>query len=1027
MAASLADGPEVDTTDRVPHDVGAAGRPGGRLLRRALARVRRSSAAAGERSGAPVPDRVSRLLDALPEAAYVFDPVLGPGGRPVDLLVRVVNRAAEAAEGRSAASLSGRRVVEAYPTVARAGLMPVYLDVLRTGEPWSGLLPGEDGTRVFDVTAQCWDGGLLVTCVDCRDRLAGQRDLEASQALLDRTFQASPVGLALVGLDGRWLRVNDELCAIVARTREDLLAGAWREITHPDDLERSSAELGRLLRGELAVLEFDKRYVRPDGTAVPVALRSAVVRAADGSPLHLVTSFIDRTDQLARESEVMGLLADLARARDALADREAFTGALLDSLAEGIVGVDAEGTVRVLNRTLIDWHDPDRRPSEGMSFAAYAACSRRTELDGSVLQRGATALERALVDHEPHDKEWVLRGAGTSRRLFTTARPVLDADGEVVGALAVMRDVTHERALEAAEAAARKDLAVTARRLQATFAQGPVGMFVLDADDRVVEANDAFARFLGRPLREVVGGLGSLQLAEEHQEPFRASSRRVLEDPARTERQELRFARGDGTQVWAAVRQVAVETGDGTPLVLVHAEDVTSRKAAQEQLLRQATFDGLTGLVNRRVFLERLAAALQRSEQSEQSDQSVAVLFCDLDGFKHINDTFGHALGDLLLEQVAGRLRGVLRDSDTAGRFGGDEFLVLAEHLPTGPACATELAGRIIAELARPYVVDGQPLTVSASVGVALAGPRDAPEQVLRASDSAMYEAKQHGKNRWELYDDGLREVLDRRAVAEQALRAALDRCDGVAVHYQPVVDMGDGSLRGVEALARLTLPDGSLLMPGDFIGAAEDTGLITALGTRVLERACADVATWQREHGRRLVLAVNVSARQAARADLVSTVLGVLAATGLPAGDLCLELTETVLLQADRATVGHLVRLREAGVAISLDDFGTGYASLRYLATLPISGVKIDRSFTAGLGEDPAAEAIVAAVIGLAEDLHLECVVEGVETTAQRDLLDGHRGLLAQGYLFARPAADLPDPQRPRIPRQPGRRVPAA
>jgi diguanylate cyclase (GGDEF)-like protein/PAS domain S-box-containing protein len=466
---------------------------------------------------------------------------------------------------------------------------------------------------------------------------------------------------------------------------------------------------------------------------------------------------------------------------------------------------------------------------------------------------------------------------------------------------------------------------------------------------------------------------------------------------------------------------------------LAIARDITDSVHAEDRLARAALHDPLTGLPNRVLLADRLASALHRADPS---NTEVAVLFCDLDGFKHVNEISGHAAGDEVLLTTATRLSAELRPQDTIARVGGDEFVIILEpairNVPSGLTAPADLpdtrvealtvAGQIKRALAQPIEFGEHEHVLTASIGITFARQGDGAEETLRDADSAMCRAKALGKDRCEIFNAHLRAEAVERGRVEKLLRRALalkvasadreqrsdddpqrGRTDLLWVAYQPIMDLQTQRIEGVEALARLTDRDGRGVSPEDFIPIAEETGLIGPLGSFVLEQACRDLATWQRTLEAPLGVSVNLSARQAGLTDLVEQVESSLLAWQIPPAQLTLELTETALLEAGPSTMSALHALRALGVHISIDDFGTGYASLRYLTQLPVTGVKVDRSFTAGLPDDPTSKAIVQSVAGLARELSLSCVVEGIETVEQLQALPS--GVQGQGYLLGRPA----------------------
>jgi predicted signal transduction protein with EAL and GGDEF domain len=439
---------------------------------------------------------------------------------------------------------------------------------------------------------------------------------------------------------------------------------------------------------------------------------------------------------------------------------------------------------------------------------------------------------------------------------------------------------------------------------------------------------------------------------------------------------------------------------------------VVERIRAQEQIAHQATHDALTGLANRLLFRDRLELALARAERR---GSFAALLFLDLDRFKDVNDTLGHGAGDQLLRSVSDRLQGALRANDTLARFGdevftlarfgGDEFVVLCEDLASEDG-AVRIAERVQQALISPFVLEHREHVVTASIGIVLASgvDRDA-EGLLRDADIAMYRAKERGPGNWEIFDEELRKRALERVATERALRHALETGE-LRLHYQPIVTLDGGILQAVEALVRWQHPERGLLPPGEFIPIAEESALILRIGAWTLREACEQAYRWRARFGDRapLPVSVNVSARQLAQAELPEIVRQVLADTGLSAGDLAIEVTETALIEDASVPAASLRELKSLGVKILLDDFGTGYSSLSHLQRFPIDALKIDRSFVMRLGGEDN-RAIVRAIAAMASALGLEVVAEGVETAEQAAEAQALGCGWAQGYYFARPA----------------------
>jgi diguanylate cyclase (GGDEF)-like protein/PAS domain S-box-containing protein len=421
------------------------------------------------------------------------------------------------------------------------------------------------------------------------------------------------------------------------------------------------------------------------------------------------------------------------------------------------------------------------------------------------------------------------------------------------------------------------------------------------------------------------------------------------------------------------------------------------RSTREEAAVHRALHDPLTGLPNRDLFADRLALTLARARRGGPLP---AVLIADLDQFKLINDSLGHQAGDELLCAVAPRLAAAVRDTDTVARFGGDEFVVLCDGVGSEEQ-ALELARRLAAELDEPLQVGGAPVYISASFGVAYAGADSDAEGLMRDADAALYRAKARGRGRCELFDAPMRAQAMARLEIETGLRVALGT-DQLVLHYQPVVDLASGATLALEALMRWRHPVRGSVSPGEFIPVAEESGLIVPLGRWALLEACAQAAALGAEGP---PVSVNLSARQLAHPGIVEHVVEALDSTGLPAGRLWLELTETALFEEADAPLPVLHELKALGVLLVLDDFGTGYSSLAYLQRFPLDALKIDRAFVAEMTEDSRAAALVEAIATMARSLGLTVVPEGIETEAQRDALLALGCRYGQGFLFGRPA----------------------
>jgi diguanylate cyclase (GGDEF)-like protein/PAS domain S-box-containing protein len=464
--------------------------------------------------------------------------------------------------------------------------------------------------------------------------------------------------------------------------------------------------------------------------------------------------------------------------------------------------------------------------------------------------------------------------------------------------------------------------------------------------------------------------------------------------------QELRLRHRDGSQRTCEVHATNLLADPAWRGIVLNVWDLTERKALEERLRHQAFHDALTSLPNRVLALDRAEQMLARARRDSMP---VAALYIDVDGFKNVNDRFGHAAGDELLRLVAARLASIVREGDTAARLGGDEFVVLLEgsELDAGPELVAE---RLLEMLRPPYDMTaeiGRELSVTASIGIAL-GRGGTADELLRDADVALYRAKDAGRNRYVVFESSMQTAAHDRLTLEMDLAEALDR-EEFFLLYQPTFDLQSEKVKGVEALIRWRHPTRGVVEPGQFIAIAEASELIVPIGRWVLEQACRQAAAWHAE-GYRLGMSVNVSARQLDRDDLIDDVRRALEHSGFDPRKLTLEITETTLMRDADATAMRLTSLKELGVRIAIDDFGTGYSSLAYLRKFPVDALKIDRSFISGIASSKGSSALMHTLVQLGKTLEIETLAEGIEEPAQLKALQREQCEQGQGFLFARP-----------------------
>jgi diguanylate cyclase (GGDEF)-like protein/PAS domain S-box-containing protein len=528
---------------------------------------------------------------------------------------------------------------------------------------------------------------------------------------------------------------------------------------------------------------------------------------------------------------------------------------------------------------------------------------------------------------------------------------------------------------------------------------------ITDANNVIMRVNRAFSEITGFSPEDVMGKTPNLMKSDRHDAAFYAAMWEGIERTGAWQGEVWnRRKNGEVYPAWLIITAVKDDEGLTTHYVGTSTDD-TERRKAEDEIRNLAFHDSLTGLPNRRLLLDRLNQAMASSARSEKYG---ALLFIDLDNFKTLNDTLGHDIGDLLLQQVAQRLVTCVREGDTVARLGGDEFVVMLEDLSGNlqeAATQTEIVGeKILAALNETYELGNYKHHSTPSIGITLfVNHQETIDELLKRADLAMYQAKAAGRNTLRFFDPDMQTLVTARATMEIDLRRAIVEKQFL-VHYQAQVD-SCGRVIGAEALVRWQHPERGLVSPADFIPLAEESGLILPIGHWVLEAACGKLAVWAaKPEMAHLTVAVNVSARQFSLPNFVEQVLAVVDYLGVRPDRLKLELTESLLLENAEDIIAKMLALRARGVGFSMDDFGTGYSSLSYLKRLPLDQLKIDQSFVRDVLTDSNDAAIARTVVALGQSLGLAVIAEGVETEAQREFLEAHGCHAYQGYLFSRP-----------------------
>ena len=809
---------------------------------------------------------------------------------------------------------------------------------------------------------------------DKHGKLAGYRGVDRDISERDKTLDSlhlalhsldsSISGITMADLSGKVIYANEAFQSMWgAASPYEFIGkpafGLW------ENTEQAQAILPALSDG--GTWSGELSGVRSDGSRLTTQASVFLVRNQQDKPLCLMGAYTD--------------ISDRKEAEQGLRESKDMLNAILTSISDPIFMMDRSLRILWANDTAKGFFG-----AELVGKKCYQAIHRRNSpCSPSPCSALLCFQDGALQEDE---QAWI--GSSGDKRLFhCTANVALrDCDGRVTAVLKTARDITTEKQTQ-------EELHLSKYALDSSLSP----IIMSDLQGRTTYANKAFLDIVGHSCEKDV--LGSDVFAIHVDPSTVAVVRQALQDEGAW-RGELLAKTKDGAMIDLELLSNIVKNPAGEPLARMGSFlDISAKKKSEQEIRRLAYFDGLTGLPNRTLLMEHMKQALGNAERA---GKSVAVLWIDLDNFKQVNDTLGHAKGDQMLQQVAQRLGSALRKGDTLARWGGDEFVLLLTDIK-GESTAVTVACKITELLTeQSYDLEGSEVFSSASLGIALFPQHGADsETLLKHADTAMYEAKKDGRNDYHFFSEQMHQKAIERHNLEGCLRRAMGNGEFFLV-YQPQLDLLTGETMGMEALIRWQLPGRGLVSPAEFIPVAEDIGLIRPLGEWILRTACTEALSWQRLKHRPLRLAVNLSAQQFRQPDLVQRIETVLQETGLDPRLLELELTESVFMENMEAAIEVLVDLQALGIQIAIDDFGTGYSSLSYLKNFPIDRIKIAQEFVRDIPADPNDMAIVSATIAMADSLGLKLIAEGVETFAQFEFLQRQGCQEMQGYYFSRP-----------------------
>lgn len=925
-----------------------------------------------------VSEATAELRDSSAHLAAIFNNikcgvvVFEPLEDGSDFIIRNINPASLAIERLRQDEVLGRTLTEVFPGSDEFGLLETLRRVQATGEATVSPAKfhseeGFQGWREYFVS-QLPTGEVMTIYYDITERKHAEQVLRQSEQSFRKVFNSVYDAIFLHDLNGRILDVNEAMLHMFDVTREQALAGSVE-----NDFSSASNPLGSLAEkwdrarsGERLFFDWIAR------------------RPGDGSEFD-VEVFLRRVDFGGNECLMVNVRDVSARRKTQrlLAQSERrFRDVALTS-GDWIWEVNAQGRYTFASGRVKELLGYEPQDLYSMTPFDLMPPEEVGSIQGIFAE--LVANKAPIVDLE---NSFVAKD-GTRGVFLTNGVPLFDDQGNVAGYFGVDKDITQRKADEQ-----------KLKLFEAVFKNALEGISITDAQGDIVAVNPAFTDITGYAPEEVLGQNPRVLKSDRHEAKFYEDMwQELLTHGNWVGEVWNRRKSGEAYPEWLSISAIRDEQKNTTHFVAVF-HDITEMKRKEKQIAFQAFHDPLTGLPNRVLLLDRLNQSIAHALRN---GARLGVLFIDLDNFKHVNDSLGHSTGDKLLKKAAERFASMLREEDTVARLGGDEFVIMLPELEE-PENAVQLAERIISAFASPFSIEGKELFVTPSVGITIF-PDDGstPEDLIKNADMAMYRAKDGGKNALRMFTEEMNTLVTRRLTLENQLRRALTR-DEFTVYFQPKVNLVTGMITGMEALARWIRFDGEVTNPDEFIPLAEETGIIVALGEKVILEACAKTRDLIQAGHVGLKVSVNLSPRQFRQQDLILMIKEALDFTGLDASCLELEITETTLARDIDNAVEILGQLAALGIGLAIDDFGTGYSSLYYLKRLPIDILKIDRSFVRDLPDDADDAILVSTILLMARNLNLRVVAEGAEKKEQVDFLKHLECDEIQGFFYGKP-----------------------